>query len=379
MTDLKRGACWGALAAGGVLCSAVGASTGDVSISGSAYVDWWVLSDKTARASALSGPTPEIAVKLEADVHENLSFTAKACFGCHGLEVDRAYLEYTPKSWFNLQAGRVVVPFGDFSVRYDPANHRTASKPLPFEMGRMPYFQRSVYNLGVVPAPYVDTGVVVYGQTWPTQTVQLWYAGYAIGGLRGENDIDYSSMHTPFYVDNNRTPSGGARAVLTWSSDNAGAVLRDVSFGLSGMHGRYNRGLSRAYTTAGADLSVRLGPATVRGEAAFSRFDIDPSAPGYRYEVIDPFVDKSGFYVEVEHPLGDRLFVVYRFDGLRRAGVPLPGSDVALSPDSRVLRYTQGAQVAISDALFAKLTYEHWWLVEFPDFDSGHLGVGGTF
>ena len=60
--------------------------------------------------------------------------------------------------------GRIGVPFGDISVRYDPTSHRSVSKPLMYEMGRMAYYGREYFNLGVVPQPYVDTGIVAYGQ-----------------------------------------------------------------------------------------------------------------------------------------------------------------------------------------------------------------------
>jgi hypothetical protein len=107
--------------------------------------------------------------------------------------------------------------------------------------------------------------------------------------------------------------------------------------------------------------------------------EIDPTAPGYRYQVIAPYFEKGGFFVELEHPLGPNLLVVYRADGLRRVGIPLPQSRPELSPDSRILRYSQGLQLLLSDSFFAKLTYEYWWLSDFPRFHSVHLGVGGTY
>lgn len=359
--------------------AAVPAGAAEIHFSGSAYADYLGLSDSKARASTLSGLTPEVALKVEADVHESLSFAGKVCFGCHGLEVERAYMEFTPRPWLNVQAGRLAVPFGDFSQRADPANHRTASKPLPFEMGRMAYYGPKSFNLGVVPAPYVDNGVMVYGQAWPSERLQVWYGAYAIGGFKGENDIDFASMRAPYYIDNNRAPAGGGRGVFTYAAAAPEAILKDASLGLSGMTGRYDRALKRAYTALGIDLTGRVGPVTLRAEAAYRRTDIDPSVPGYPYEVIDPFVDKSGFYLEVEHPLGSYLLVVYRLDGLRRAGAPLPQSDSALTPDSSILRYTQGLQVLVTDALFVKLGYEYWWLSDLPAFHAFHLGAGGSF
>ncbi len=357
-----------------IAASAWGAS---VNVAGTAYVDYWFLSSPAARSASLSPLTPEAALKIEVDVHENLSFSGRLCFGCHGLEVDRAHIDFTPSQYFNIQAGRIGVPFGEFSVRYDPTSHRSVSKPLIYEMGRMPYYGRGGFNLGVVPTPYVDTGVVVYGQLWLGESVQLWYGGYVVGGLKGQNDFDWVSMRTPYYLDNNRWPSAGGRGVLTFSG--SGKVFRDFSIGFSGMHGFYDPDATRRYTALGADVSLRLGPLTLRSEAALIRFEIDKEAPGYTYHVIDPFVDKGGFYVEAEHPLGSHLIVLYRFELFRRAGVPMPGSFEAMTPDSRVYRYTQALQIVLGDSVFLKASYEYWWLTDFPAFHAIHTGLGGTF
>jgi hypothetical protein len=347
-------------------------------VSGSAYIDYWFLSTEESRQTSLSPFTPEAALKVEIDVHEKVSFSARMCFGCHGLEIDRAHLDFTPGQYFNLQVGRVGVPFGEFSVRYDPTSHRTVSKPLIYEMGRMPYYGRNAFNLGVVPTPYVDTGAVVYGQIWFGENVQLWYGGYAVAGFKGKNDIDWVSMRTPYYLDNNRFPSIGGRTVLTISGA-GGSLFRDLSLGISGMHGAYDPEANRKYTAIGVDLALRIGMLTIRSEAAFIALNIDTKAYGYKYELIDPFIEKGGFYTEVEHPIGSHLIVLYRFDMLRRAGVPLPGSLDAMSTDSRIYRYTQALQVLLGESVFLKASYEYWWFNDFQPTHSAHLGVGGMF
>ncbi len=346
-------------------------------VAGTAYVDYWYLSSPMARGTSLSPLTPEAALKIEVDVHENLSFSGRICFGCHGLEVDRAHIDFTPSQYFNIQAGRVGVPFGEFSVRYDPTSHRSVSKPLIYEMGRMPYYGRGGFNLGVVPTPYVDTGLVLYGQLWFGDNVQLWYGAYAVGGFKGNNDIEWVSMRTPYYLDNNRWPSFGGRTVLTFSG--TGKVFRDFSLGFSGMHGKYDPEATRRYTALGADASLRVGPLTLRSEAAMIRLEIDRDAAGYKYQIIDPFIDKGGIYVEAEHPLGSHLILLYRFELFRRVGVPMPGSLEALSTDSRVYRYTQALQILLGDSVFLKASYEYWWLTDFPAFHAIHTGLGGTF
>ena len=71
--------------------------------------------------------------------------------------------------------------------------------------------------------------------------------------------------------------------------------------------------------------------------------------------------------------------LLYRFDLLRRAGVPLPDSSLDLSPDSRIYRYTQGVQLLLGNSVYAKAAYEYWRLTDFPSFHSMHAGIGGAF
>jgi hypothetical protein len=118
---------------------------------------------------------------------------------------------------------------------------------------------------------------------------------------------------------------------------------------------------------------------TLRGEAALRRTHIDPNAPGYGFGVVDEFFDKRGFYAELEHPLGRYLNVVYRYDLLERLGVPLPGSSAAMTPSSRLTRATAGLLLTPAASLFVKLSYEYWMPSGYPEFHSGHVGVGGAF
>ena len=69
-------------------------------------------------------------------------------------------------------------------------------------MGRIPYGGRTGWNLGVVPVPYVDTGVVVYGQTWIADAVQVWYGAYGVAGFKGSSDLEFMAMRSPYDGDN---------------------------------------------------------------------------------------------------------------------------------------------------------------------------------
>ena len=350
-----------------------------VNVSGSIYVDEWWLSKKDAADRSLGSITPEGALKLSVDVHDDLAISAKACFSCHGVEMEHLSVEYTPRNWFNVSAGRVVVPFGDFANRVDPSSHRSVSAPLIFDMGRIPYGDRTGFNLGVVPAPYVETGVVVYGQSWIANRIQVWYGAYGVAGLKGSNDVDWASMRSVYYADNNRLPAGGGRLALTWSQEDPSAVLGDVSVGGSFTGGRYDQASSLGYAAWGADAQLRLGPLTLRGEYAARRTHIDPNASGFRFVVVDPWFDKKGWYAEIEHPLGKYVGAIYRVDRMDRVGIPVPGTITAIGPDARITRYTAGLMVTPVTSLFLKASYEYWDMTNIGAIHSAHVGVGGSF
>src|SRR5512134_3605963 len=119
-----------------LLASAAPATASETNVSGSVYVDYRSIPDASVRARNPGGVKPEASLKLHVDIHEELSFSSKACVGCHTIELEQAMLEYTPKSWFNVQVGRIAVPFGEYSNRVDPSGHKTASAPLIYDMGR---------------------------------------------------------------------------------------------------------------------------------------------------------------------------------------------------------------------------------------------------
>lgn len=360
-----------------VLAPAARGKDSNVQVSGSVYVDYWGIPDKVARDRAPEGVGPEASLKIGVDIHDDLSFSAKACSSCHGFELEHVYLDYQPATWFNVQAGRIPVPFGEYAQRVDPSGHRTASAPLIYDMGRMAYGERTAMNLGIIPQPYTDTGVLVYGVAWLGSKLQVWYGAYGVGGLKGSNDIDWMAMRASPYGDNNNEPAGGARMAITYSSDGEG-FIGDISIGGSATAGRYDREAKLAYVMWGVDATMKLGPFTARGEYATRRTDLDPNAT-YRYVMIDDWVNKEGWYAELEHPLGGHLNVVYRYDELRRNGLPLPGASAQLSTDSRIVRYTGGLMITPAQAVFIKASWEYWQPTDFGAFHSWHVGLGGAF
>jgi hypothetical protein len=311
-------------------------------------------------------------------VNDNLSVSANACIGCHGIDMEHVALDYQPRSWLNLQAGRILVPFGDFSNRADPSSYRTGSQPLIYDMGRMAFGTRTAMNLGVIPMPYVDTGVLVYGVKWLGSRIQAWYGGYGVSGLRGANDIDWMAMRSAPYNDNNSEPSYGGRVTLSYSSD-AGDFIGDASVGGSYVAGKYDREAKLGYEAWAVDATFRLSKLILRGEYAHRKTDLDPTATGYPYGLLDPYFTKDGFYAEAEHPLGKYLAVVYRYEELRRTGSPLPGAPAELTANSRFTRYTGGVVLTPAQNVFVKASWEYWDTSDFGRFNTYHAGIGGAF
>jgi hypothetical protein len=365
-----------ALAAALLAPGAAGAVEG-VIYSGSAYVDYWGIPDPDAADASPKSVAPMTSIRLGIDVNDDLAFTTKACVSCHGVDFEHVALDYQPKSWFNVQFGRISVPFGEFSNRVDPGSYKTASQPLIYDMGRMAYGGRSAMNLGVLPLPYVDTGVLVYGVRWLGEKIQVWYGVYGVAGLRGSNDLDWMAMRSIPYNDNNAVPAGGGRLALSYSS-NPGAFFGDANLGGSYTAGRYDKDATRGYEIWSVDATLRLGKLLLRGEYASRKTDLDPTAT-YPYVLVDPWVEKAGYFAEAELPLGPYLAAVYRYEEMWRSGTPLPGSVAALSADSTFLRHTGGVVITPATALYVKLSWELWQTTDFGDFHTYHAGIGGAF
>jgi hypothetical protein len=350
---------------------------------GSIQLDYMAVpSVSVGRKIALDAATVEVSLKVTQDFGDNVSASIKLCVACHGIEAGMAFFDLRVADELNFRVGRFTPQFGSFPVRHDPANHRTADKPLPYDMGRM--LRPAEWNLGVMPSPWVDNGVELSGAHYFTDDIRLDYAAYAVGGPRGggdASDFDYrlSRSGDAFYVDNNSRPSLGIHAALNVVQGKA-----TITGGLSAMAGTYDPDNKLHYQVAGAHLVLQLSRVFVRAEYLFRRTEMalgaDPAArfkygPGKNGR-FDPYFLKQGFYGELELPAGDRVDAILRWDGLRRQGNVLRTSE--LRSDSAVLRYTAGASVRIRGATRIKLTGELYDFSDFSDEVAIHLAVSGA-
>ncbi len=371
------------LVAAALAAHADGAADRQRNFAGSVQLDYMAVpSQDRARDDALDGATVELSLKLAMDFGEHTSSNVKVCVACHGLEVGMAFFDLRVNDELNFRVGRFTPAFGEFPLRHDPANHRTSDKPLPYDMGRMLHLQE--FNLGVLPAPWVDNGLEINGTHFFDEIVQVDYAAYAVGGPRAAADsldFDYKQSRSSenYYVDNNSRPVLGGH--LAWS-----IIGEHASFQLGGsaMTGTYDDANQLRFVLLGAQAILHIEKAVVRAEYLVRRTEMatggDP-ATRFRYGPgadgrFDPYFLKEGFYTEAEIPI-QRFDLVARWDGLRRRGNVAKMSE--LRSDTGLLRYTLGASFLLRESLRLKLSGEFYDFSDFGDEKVVHLGIAGPF
>ena len=359
-------------------------STGPTrTFAGSIQLDFLgVPTERLARKDTLDGATVELSLKLAVAFNDHVSASVKVCVACHGPELGMAFFDLRVADELNVRVGRFTPAFGSFPVRHDPANHRTSDKPLPYDMGRMLHYRD--WNEGILPAPWVDNGVELNGAKF-FDGGQLDYAAYAVGGPKGtaaSSDFDFTLSRSGerYYVDNNSTPTVGARLGATLALGDRSLL----SLGASGMAGHYDPDARLGFAIGGVDAVLQVRGVFLRAEYLVRRTEIDLGAdPATRWKYgptadgrLDAFTRKDGFYAELEVPVGP-VDLIARWDGLRRWGNVLATS--ALRSESAVLRSTAALAYRMTGNLRLKASVE---LYDFSDFDDElaiHLGIASPF
>jgi hypothetical protein len=369
---------------------------------GSAQIDYHVVPSEPGSAGAPSpyttfqGFTFEAALKVAVDISEHLSANVKACYGCHGFEMDMAYFDLRAADELNLRVGRFSPSFGAFNLRHDPANHMTSDKPLPYDMGRM--LRKGDWNNGVLPAPFPTNGAELDGTHWIGNTAQLDYAGYVVMAFKNDTDPDptdlnFQESHLNDYLTSDPRPAAGSRLALTLKAGDSA----DITLGASGMFGTYDPNNRLTYAIVGGDFALRVGRTALRMEYLVRRQQMDVSNPDIFKYAIAPvdgdFFAKHGAYAEVEQPVTDALDLLARGDGMYRVGnvsnaaVGSGNETSAYSPlsyQSWVARETLALAYAVERNLRFKGSLELWEF-SYPDQAgretelSFHLGAVGSF
>jgi len=132
--------------------------------------------------------------------------------------------------------------------------------------------------------------------------------------------------------------------------------------------GTYDNQDNLAYYIFGGELYARVRPFVLRGEYIVRRTDIDRNAPGYQFVIKEPYFLKIGYYAQIDWEINEWLSLIYRFDGLRREGIPLPGSRIDQEV-AQILRSTAAVALRPWGGVLLKADLE-WWAfsgVPFPD------------
>lgn len=290
-----------------------------------------------------------------------------SCFSCHGLELDNAYGEYKHSDPLNFRAGRFNVPFGAFNQRHDQPTIESSSKPLPYIMGMMD--RQNVFNLGIVPAPWSDNGVDIFGSLF-VGTFKVGYSLYATKGLEGASP-DVNFIATRDFNDANSRLAPGGRL----------SVGRDwFTLGFSFNTGEYDAKAELGYDISGVDLTLNWSGLTLRTEWLQRKTEfIDAAGKESEFE-------KTGFYAELDADIGAALsaglVIFYRFDYIEvnditlSANGPTTAAALAITDDnSSIKRSTFGAKIAIADSFAIKASVELWNFDDFRDDRVYHLGA----
>ena len=201
----------------------------------------------------------EFAVHATGYLSPRSTVRVRACYGCHQTEVDEAYGEFRFSDTIGIRVGRFNVPFGGYAGRHNPSINVGNSKPLPYAMGLMPRGRE--FNQGVIPAPFVDTGVSLFGNLEASESLQLGFEAYAVAGLKGTS-VDFDLTSTRDFEDNNGEPAVGARLV---------GNMEGVTLGASLAYGRYDPDHNLTYLMGGVEAQTSIGPFRLRGEYLYRK------------------------------------------------------------------------------------------------------------
>lgn len=350
---------------------------------GSLQLDYLAVpTDRDARTKVFDGATAEISLKATQELGSYATASVKVCFACHGFEVGMGMVELRANAAFRVRVGRMTPSFGSFPARHDPANHLTSDKPLPYDMGRM--LQRTQWNEGILPAPWVDNGIEVAG-THFWNGGQIDYALWVVSGPKGSPDaadFDFALSRAPeqYYVDNNSEPSVGGRGSLLLELSEASAL----TVGASAMGGHYDPARNLSFVIGGVDLAFKLGALVLRAEYLIKRVEMalgDDPASRFKYGpssngTFDNFFVKDGFYAETELPIG-RVTGLVRLDGLRRIGNVV--SSGTLESSTYLIRYTAGLAWRLRSKITLKTSMEVYRSKELGSDLALHLGLATPF
>ena len=279
-----------------------------------------------------------------------------------------AEVEYHHSDLLQLNAGRIVVPFGQFNPRSFVDTFDTLSRPLLYPGDEDGIQAPENSPSGVFRSTYSDTGVALSGSRW-WESHQFNYALFVTNGLVGTSDLGDSAS----FRDNNDNKQLGARlAYLLVASERT-----RLGFGASWMTGKYDAADQLAHRMYGADVVLVIdglfrggeGSLTIRGEYVYAPREILVPTVGDPTIFLNSENRTEGAYLLVEARLDPRWMVYVQGDWLAQRSPLLTNG--AVDPTDAGLAYSQTWRASIGVVykfrlgIVWKLEYSYW------DFDLG--------
>jgi len=297
-------------------------------------------------------------------IDKKMSVVVRACLGCHDFQVQNAYVDWEVNDTWTFRAGRIPVPFGGFSRRTSPAHVESSTKPLPYIMGGM--VQEKAFNMGIVPAPFIDNGAAMNGKFWITKTTELSVEMALVRGLKGFlTDIDFIVTREP--KDSNGEPAVAGRVLVT---------ADPVTAGVSATWGHYDTDADLEYLMASVEFSVRFGDFNLRLEGVMR--DTDYFTPTLDIETSR----RTAYVIQIDGPITDGLrgFVLHdamKVDNifLGPAGPASAASPLTTDDNNTITRFAGGVVYSIRPGLTLKGSVEYWDPSDFEKAIVVHVGI----
>lgn len=208
--------------------------------------------------------------------------------GAGKVYLTRAWLEYKHSDAFKIQAGKILVPFGIYGIRYD-ATPTYLSTRLPHSI-----YGKHVNSAGknTLLYPKYLTGLQFTGLI----SLNQWNLNYYLHLTNGRGP-------NPAERDNNSNKGFGGRVELL-------SPGRSVNLGSSFYTDKDGNSLNSRQLTYGFDLTASISKFTIETEVVIPRGETVDSI-GIRP---NDYQDKIGAYIQTSYNLRDRLTPFFRND-----------------------------------------------------------------
>ncbi|MBI4396597.1 MAG: hypothetical protein HY548_05845 [Elusimicrobia bacterium] len=303
-----------------------------------------------------------------------------------------------------MEFGRFLVPFGRINELYRPDLYPLITKPLLYASPGLDFVSRVSYPHPQFSSGYVDTGVRA---TYTPHAEPVWFPRrltlFMVNGLqespiRGRRPPDSRTFNILDSVngtdldwghevnnlsDNNDTKNPGLR--VNWdygdvaypSPFSRAAFVNGVSFGLSGMIGKYDIEDRLSNWVWGADLGLRRAEYRLTAEfisgqvqAKWPKFGTTTSTAAATSPSLakDRYIT-SGYTLQLEFPfpefpLSEQTIAIFRVESMQRRGPALNRNGEVLDGlpiiESQVHKYSGGFNSRMNPFFSIKLEYGHW-------------------